>query len=152
MLFRSLHKQHLISHLRLLKHYFFLAHSSYLTYFLDLSTSELRKTVKSASLSKLQSLLELAMSGEGGFVVHHERDEDDGQGAVVEMGKIRVTMAQSGLYEWLLKVVSVSGVIGSGQEEGNGLDDAASTHTHDDKRDKDKDDKKDKGMLGAFKF
>lgn len=147
-----LQKQHLIAHLRLLKHFFFLAHSSYLTHFLDLAGSELRKSARGASLVKLQSLLELAMGGEGGAVVHREEEKDDSvevrAGAVAEMGKVRVTMAQSGLYEWLLKVVSVSGVIGSGKEDGNAnsiADDAASSHAQEDR--KDKDDKKDKGML-----
>jgi gamma-tubulin complex component 2 len=34
---------------------------------------------------------------------------------------VRVSIASSGLYEWLLKVISVSGVIGG--EEGEGVPD-----------------------------
>jgi gamma-tubulin complex component 2 len=53
---------------------------------------------------------------------------------------VRVTIAGSGLYEWLLKVVSVSGVIGGEDGELNG-DAAVSEEPK-----KEKDDKK--PMLG----
>lgn len=58
---------------------------------------------------------------------------------------LRVTMAASGLYEWLLKVVSVSGVLGG--EEG----DAADAQAHEEskkEREREKDDKKQ--MLGEW--
>lgn len=58
---------------------------------------------------------------------------------------VRITMAGSGLYEWLLKVVSVSGVIGG--EEGEGIGDSAGAGVHEEsKKEKEKDDKK--SMLG----
>jgi gamma-tubulin complex component 2 len=44
-----------------MKHWFFLDQSDFLTNFLDLATSELRKPAKAASLVKLQSLLDLAV-------------------------------------------------------------------------------------------
>lgn len=58
---------------------------------------------------------------------------------------LRVTMATSGLYEWLLKVVSVSGVLGG--EEGDAVD----GHGHEEnkkEREREKDDKKQ--MLGQY--
>lgn len=52
---------------------------------------------------------------------------------------VRITMASSGLYEWLLNVVNVSGVL----DEGEGAD--GHGHSHEESK-KDKDDKKQ--MLG----
>ncbi|KAG8784774.1 hypothetical protein FRB91_006006 [Serendipita sp. 411] len=98
--------QQLVPRLRSLKYYFFLSQSSFLTHFLDLSASELRKPVKGVSIVKLQSLLDLALNS--GEVLGYKDD-------------VKVTMATSGLYEWLLKVVSVSGAIaGEGEELGVG--------------------------------
>lgn len=57
---------------------------------------------------------------------------------------VRVTMTGSGLYEWLLKVVSVSGVIGG--EDGDPGGDAAAHEEQ--KKEKEKDDKK--PMLGEI--
>lgn len=90
--------QALIPRLRSLKRYFFLSQSFFLTHFLDLASSELRKTSKSASIVKLQSLLDLAI-GEGG-----------GGG----MGEVKITMASGGLYEWLEGILKVSGVKSGG--------------------------------------
>ncbi|PPR05252.1 hypothetical protein CVT24_008278, partial [Panaeolus cyanescens] len=55
--------QQLIPRLRSLKRYFFLSQSSFLTHFLDLASTELRKTAKSASVVKLQSLLDVVLGG-----------------------------------------------------------------------------------------
>lgn len=100
-----LEDQQLVPRLRSLKHYFFLSQSSFLTHFLDLAHSELRKPAKSASIVKLQSLLDLALnSGSFDPLAHYRED-------------VKVMMATSGLYDWLLKVVSVSGVIGGEGEE-----------------------------------
>jgi gamma-tubulin complex component 2 len=77
-----------------------------LTHFLDLSASELRKPAKGVSLVKLQSLLDLALNSGESFGYKED---------------LKVTMASSGLYDWLLKVVSVSGEIGGEGEEMNGL-------------------------------
>src|SRR5258706_2263615 len=97
-----LEAQHLDHRLGSLKHYFFLSQSSFLTHFLDLAHSELRKPAKSASIVKLQSFLDFALNS-GSFDPHAHYRED-----------VKVTMATSGLYDWLLKVVSVSGAIGGG--------------------------------------
>ncbi|KAI0777978.1 Spc98 family-domain-containing protein [Irpex lacteus] len=117
-----LRDQQLILRLRSLKRYFFLSQSSFLTHLLDLSHSELKKTAKSASLVKLQSLLDLALNTDA-----------VGEDAMFRED-VKVTMATSGLYDWLLKVVRVSGDL-----DGKDLDGAKSGH-EDSK--KDKDDKK----------
>jgi gamma-tubulin complex component 2 len=123
--------QQLIPRLRSLKRYFFLSQSSFLTHLLDLSHTELRKSAKSASIVKLQSLLELALNTDA-----HGED-------MLFREDVRVTMAGSGLYDWLLKVVSVSGVIGG--EDGEPADAAAHEESKKE-RDKERDDKK--PMLG----
>ena len=123
-----LRDQQLIPRLRSLKRYFFLSQSSFLTHLLDLSHSELRKSARSASLVKLQSLLDLALNSDA-----------QGEDAMFRED-VKVTMANSGLYEWLLNVASISGVIGEEEAEhahGNGHEESK----------KDKDDKKQ--MLGA---
>ena len=110
-----------------------------MTHFMDLSHTELRKASKSASVVKLQSLLELALNTDA-----HGED-------LLFREDVKVTLADSGLYEFLLKVVSVSGVIGGG----TGVDDAGDgggetngrhhghghSHGHDDHK-KEKEDKK----------
>ena len=61
---------------------------------------------------------------------------------------VKVTLAASGLYEWLLKIVSVNGVIGGDDGENGGI------HTdvgdEDGKKAKDKEDKDKKQLLGKF--
>ena len=108
-----LRDQGLVPRLHCLKRCFFLSHSSYLTHFLDLAHTELRKTAKAASLVKLQSLLDLALGTDAhGDDVPFRED-------------VRVMMATTGLYEWLLRIVNVSGVIGGddGDFGGDGLHD-----------------------------
>jgi gamma-tubulin complex component 2 len=122
--------EQLLPRLRSLKRYFFLSSSSFLTHLLDLAPNELRKSSKSVSLVKLQSLLELALSGE------------DAQFREA----VSVTMAGSGLYEWLLKVVSVSGVIG-GEDA---VDGAGMEMQEEPKERKDKD--KEKSLMGEPTF
>ncbi|QRV92965.1 spindle pole body component alp4 [Ceratobasidium sp. AG-Ba] len=123
--------QMLVPRLRSLKYYFFLPRSSFLTHFLDLAHLELRKPPKSANLVKLQSLLELAISGP-------EEPTGFGSAAVVAgvggnatstsntthtetpsfREDVKISLASTGLYEWLLKVVSVSGAIDDGNAAG----------------------------------
>lgn len=96
---------------------------------LDLSHTELRKAAKSASTVKLQSLLDLALNTDvsGEDLLFRE--------------DVKVTIAESGLYEFLLKIINVNGVIGG--EEG----DLEGGHAHEEpKKDKEKDEKK--SMLG----
>ncbi|KAG8733562.1 hypothetical protein FRC10_012286, partial [Ceratobasidium sp. 414] len=145
--------QMLIPRLRSLKYYFFLPRSSFLTHFLDLAHLELRKPPKSANLVKLQSLLELAISGPeepAGFgsaaVVAGVGGNASGPsgGSTIETPSFRedvkVSMASSGLYEWLLKVVSVSGAI----DDGGGEDQFAAS-----RKGKGKDGKEDKKKKAA---
>ncbi|KAI5885633.1 uncharacterized protein SCHCODRAFT_02681692 [Schizophyllum commune H4-8] len=122
--------QALIPRLRSLKRFFFLAQSTFLTHLLDLAHTELRKSAKSASIVKLQSLLDLALN-----------TDMQGEDAAYRED-VRVTMAGSGLYEWLIKVVSVSGVgglAGGGDEyEANGhhmVDDHGGGSARKDKKD-----------------
>lgn len=94
--------------LQSLKRYFFLSQSSFLTHLLDLSATELRKASRSASIVKLQSLLDLALNTDA-----HGEDQ-------LYREDVKVTMADSGLYDFLLKVVNVSGVIGGEDAETEG--------------------------------
>jgi gamma-tubulin complex component 2 len=123
-----LRDQQLIPRLRSLKRYFFLSQSSFLTHLLDLAHTELKKPAKLASIVKLQSLLDLALTSEDAPF-----RED-----------VKVSIAGTGLYEWLLKVISVSGVIGG--DDGEGVPDSAGQEDTKKDREKDKDEKK--PMLG----
>ncbi|KAG6828440.1 hypothetical protein H0H92_007967 [Tricholoma furcatifolium] len=118
-----LRDQQLIPRLRSLKRYFFLSQSSFLTHFLDLSASELRKPSKAVSIVKLQSLLDMALNTDAS-------GED-----VLFREDVKVTMSDSGLYDFLLKVVSVSGI---GGENGDHENPGHEEH----KKDKERDDKK----------
>ena len=73
---------------------------------------------------KLQSLLDLALGADA--------QSDD----IPFREDVRVTMATTGLYEWLLRIVNVSGVIG----EENDL--AGDGHDEHNKKGKDKEEKK----------
>ncbi|KAG8774004.1 hypothetical protein FRC12_002200 [Ceratobasidium sp. 428] len=154
--------QMLIPRLRSLKYYFFLPRSSFLTHFLDLAHLELRKPPKSANLVKLQSLLDLAISGPEepvGFgsaaIVAGVGGNASGPtgGSTIETPSFRedvkVSMASSGLYEWLLKVVSVSGAIDDGGGAG-GVEDQFAASRKGKGKDRDgKDGEKDKKKKAA---
>ena len=129
--------QQLVLRLRTMRHFFFLCQSSFLTQFLDLASSELRKSARSANLTKLQSLLDLAIRDDG----NPELCRED----------IRVSMSTSGLYEWLLKVVSVSGALDSGADgSGGSAWDAHAMDIADDATAKDKEREKEKKPLVAI--
>jgi len=82
-----------------MKNYFFLSQSAFLTHFMELAGPELRKVSKVASLVKLQSLLDLALNMNfSGDEVAYKYKED-----------VKVTLAPTGLYDWLLKIVSKGG-------------------------------------------
>ncbi|KAG6877179.1 hypothetical protein C0993_009601 [Termitomyces sp. T159_Od127] len=123
-----LRDQQLIPRLRSLKRYFFLSQSSFLTHFLDLSASELRKPSKIVSTAKLQNLLDLALNTDA-------NGED-----MLYREDVKVTMSDSGLYDFLLKVVSVSGVIGGEDAEHEG---APGHEEHKKEKEKEKENKKD---------
>lgn len=106
-----LHDQKLLPRLRSLKHYFFLSQSAFLTHFLDAAHTELRKGARSASKSRLQSLLDVALNGES-CPRFSEKNEGPKEEEETYREDVKVDMASTGLYEWLMKIVSVSGVIG----------------------------------------
>lgn len=82
-----------------LKHYFFLDRSDWFTYFLELSQSELRKSSKAANVGKLQSLLDLVLHTPGSVAADDPFKED-----------VKVSMADTGLVGWLMRVVNVQGM------------------------------------------
>ncbi|KAH7926608.1 hypothetical protein BV22DRAFT_1086750, partial [Leucogyrophana mollusca] len=120
--------QQLIPRLRSFKRYFFLSQSSFLTHLLDLSHTELKKPAKSASIVKLQSLLDLALTTDA-----------QGEDALFRED-VKVTIAGTGLYEWLLKVINVSGVIGG--EDGENLPEGAAHEEPKKEKDKEREEKK----------
>lgn len=85
--------------LRSLKHYFFLDRSDFFTYFLELSSSELKKPAKNVNASKLQSLLDIVLRQPGSVAAEDPYKED-----------VRVTMSDTGLTGWLMRVVNVQGM------------------------------------------
>lgn len=91
-----------------MKHFFFLDQSDFLTNFLDLAQSELKKQSKQASIVKLQSLLDLAVRNPASSSSNDPYKDN-----------LKVTMASQGLYEWLLKIVSRTGG-GLGDDGGGG--------------------------------
>ncbi|KAL0958818.1 hypothetical protein HGRIS_014137 [Hohenbuehelia grisea] len=123
-----LEDQQLIPRLRSLKRYFFLSQSSFLTHLLDLSSSELRKSAKSASVAKLQNLLDLALNTDA-----------QGEDALFRED-LKVVLATSGLYEWLVKIVETNA-----SNDKDGLPDVGQHHMqqeHKKEKEKEKDDKK----------
>lgn len=85
--------------LRSLKHYFFLDRSDFFTYFLEISGSELKKPARDVNLGKLQSLLDITIR-QPGSVAAEDPYKDD----------VRVTMNETGLTDWLMKIVNVTGL------------------------------------------
>ncbi|KAL8769752.1 MAG: hypothetical protein Q9209_004368 [Squamulea sp. 1 TL-2023] len=85
--------------LRSMKHYFFLDHSDFFTYFLDLSASELKKPFRHVNVSKLQSLLDLVLRQPGSIAAQDPFKED-----------VKVQMNDVGLTKFLMGVVNVRGI------------------------------------------
>ncbi|KAL8931445.1 MAG: hypothetical protein Q9211_006957, partial [Gyalolechia sp. 1 TL-2023] len=85
--------------LQSLKHYFFLDHSDFFTYFLDLSASELKKPFRQVNVSKLQSLLDLVLRQPGSIAAQDPLKED-----------VKVQMNDVGLTKFLMGVVNVRGI------------------------------------------
>lgn len=116
-----------------MKQYFFLSQSAFLTHFMELAGPELRKPPKNTPLVKLQSLLDLAlnMNFSGDEVAFRYRED------------VKISITSSGLYDWLLKIVSLGGTNGFDEGMGEGENGDAES-----KRDKDKD--KDKRRKSKF--
>ena len=85
--------------LRSLKHYFFLDRSDFFSYFLELSTSELRKPAKSVNTGKLQSLLDIVLRQPGSVAAEDPFKED-----------VKVQMNEMSLTAWLMRIVNVTGL------------------------------------------
>ena len=85
--------------LRSLKHYFFLDQSDFFTHFLDIASHELKKSSKLISLTKLQSLLDLTLRQPGSVAASDPYKED-----------VKVQMNDVALTDWLMRIVSVSGL------------------------------------------
>lgn len=85
--------------LRSLKHYFFLDRSDFFSYFLELGSSELRKSAKHVNTGKLQSLLDLVIRQPGSVAAEDPFKED-----------IKVQMNEITLTNWLMAVVNVRGI------------------------------------------
>lgn len=90
---------------------------------MDLAAVELRKTVKSASVVKLQSLLDVVLgveaAGSGGVHQQHQSGHTTPalQDELTFKEDLKVTMADTGLYDFLLKVVMVSGSMRTEEED-----------------------------------
>jgi gamma-tubulin complex component 2 len=78
-----------------MKHFFFLDQSEFLNQFFDNAHSELKKPSSSSSITKIQSLLYMAVSNPASASSLDPHKE-----------QLRVVMASTPLYDWLLKVVS----------------------------------------------
>ncbi|OJD31504.1 spindle pole body component alp4 [Diplodia corticola] len=85
--------------LRSLKHYFFLDRSDFFSYFLELGTSELKKPAKIVNIGKLQSLLDIVLRQPGSVAAEDPYKED-----------VKVQMNEIGLTNWLMKIVTVTGL------------------------------------------
>lgn len=94
--------------LQSMKHYFFLDHSDFFTYFLDLSASELKKPSRQVNVSKLQSLLDLVLRQPGSIAAQDPFKED-----------VRVQMNDVGLTKFLMGVVNVRGIDQDDQNDPN---------------------------------
>ncbi|KAJ9109172.1 hypothetical protein QFC21_000501 [Naganishia friedmannii] len=98
----------LIPYLRSMKHFFFLDQSEFMSQFIDNASSEFKKSVKSVSMVKIQSLLYMAITNPASPTSLDPHKDD-----------LRATMATSGLFEWLGKIVNRQG--SDAQEDGTFL-------------------------------
>ncbi|KAF2742896.1 spindle pole body component 97 [Sporormia fimetaria CBS 119925] len=85
--------------LRSLKHYFFLDRSDFFSYFLELGASELKKPARAVNIGKLQSLLDIVLRQPGSVAAEDPYKED-----------VKVEINDVGLTNWLMKVVTVTGL------------------------------------------
>ncbi|KAL8803692.1 MAG: hypothetical protein Q9182_003024 [Xanthomendoza sp. 2 TL-2023] len=105
--------------LQSMKHYFFLDHSDFFTYFLDLSASELRKPFRQVNVSKLQSLLDLVLRQPGSIAAQDPYKED-----------VKVQMNDVGLTTFLMGVVNVRGIDQDETESSNAAEKHRTPATH----------------------
>ena len=91
--------------LRSLKHYFFLDRSDFFSYFLYLSSSELKKPAKDVNVGKLQSLLDLVLRQPGSVAAQDPFKED-----------VKININEQYLSKFLMSVVNVRGFEQDGDE------------------------------------
>ena len=91
--------------LRSLKHYFFLDRSDFFSYFLYLSSSELKKPAKEVNVGKLQSLLDLVLRQPGSVAAQDPFKED-----------VKININEQYLGKFLMSVVNVRGFEQDGEE------------------------------------
>lgn len=102
--------QQLISRLQSIKHQFFLDQGDSFTHFLDLASHELGKKAKNVSITKLQSLLDLAIRNPSSSSSGDPFKED-----------VKVALMADSLTDLLMRVVSVKGY-GPNDGPGDALD------------------------------
>lgn len=105
--------------LQSMKHYFFLDHSDFFTYFLDLSASELRKPFRHVNVSKLQSLLDLVLRQPGSIAAQDPYKED-----------VKIQMNDVGLTKFLMGVVNVRGIDQDDDDTSNAAEKYRTPATH----------------------
>ena len=109
--------------LRSMKHYFFLDRSDFFSYFLYLSNSELKKSVKDVNVGKLQSLLDLVLRQPGSVAAQDPFKED-----------VKIHMNDQYLTKFLMGVVNVRGFDQDGDESMERHRTPATTASEDDGR------------------
>lgn len=136
-----LHDEALLAKLRSLKHYFFLSHSSFIVHFLDAAHAELRKPARGASLDRLQGLLDVALQIDSGGRVMEGEDP-------LFKEDLKVKLAERGIYDFLIKVLSENGKITmGGSEEGEYNEPEAGNEGG--KKDREKEERDKKSLTGA---
>jgi gamma-tubulin complex component 2 len=166
-----LRDQKLALRLRSLRRVFFMANGAFATHWLNLAHAELRKSASGASVSRLQSLLDLALSSGGAIVGHtpslsaSTSQPGTPGGALGASGisgtpgpvddeeewkdDVRVTLAKESMYDFLERVLERTGAAdehpgGAGGSGGAGLGllDEDGNEEKNEKGKKGKDDKK----------
>jgi gamma-tubulin complex component 2 len=124
--------QELLPYLRSMKHFFFLDQSEFLNQFLDTAGSELRKPVQSASMTKIQSLLYMAVSNPASASSLDPHKES-----------LKVTFNKESLFDYLIRITSTATSANQLNELARGL---GSGQT------KKEDNKSKKDLLGGHPF
>jgi gamma-tubulin complex component 2 len=97
-----LNDQQLLSRLKSIKHHFFIDQGDAFTHFLDSAHHELSKKSKNVSMTKLQSLLDLAIRNSSSSSSTDPFKED-----------VKVALMSTTLTEFLMRIANVSGAIGA---------------------------------------
>jgi gamma-tubulin complex component 2 len=110
--------------LRSLKHYFFLDRSDFFTHFLELAGSELKKSSKLVQVTRVQTMLDVTLRQPGSVAASDPFKED-----------VKVEMSDMALTDWLMRIVSVSGLSEDALTSGGAwVDDAVTVKESDEKK------------------